>query len=252
MKKHFSVFLLMARYMLWPTLIVTALGAGASVFMLSRELEKMGYMQSTLLDGAVFSFYGGLALLYILLLLPMRGQGGVHPRYTLRRLGVSELTSYIWQAAASAMALFIYTAGQAAALAGYSLYLQSADGSLAGNMTAIVLLYSSGISHGIMPLSDWPVYFQLIAELFALGCGAAYFSFKSRTGKIAVSPFVLLAAAVFSMAMYTDVGDYIHVGLFTGFSLFISALFIYGVYYRSNNLDEEDIVDYSGGVSREG
>ena len=53
------------------------------------------------------------------------------------------------------------------------------------------------------------------------------------------------------MAMYTDVGDYIHVGLFTGFSLFISALFIYGVYYRSNNFDEED-ADFSGGVSREG
>ena len=95
MKKHFSVFMLMARFAFWPALIVS-LGASAAMFVcmlfFGERADELYLNRSS--DDFFFParivLYVGLVLLVVLLMRSMRERGGVQPGYTLRRLGVSE------------------------------------------------------------------------------------------------------------------------------------------------------------------
>lgn len=237
MKKNFSVFSLMARFALWPTAIVTLLGAGATYIFLRIRFEDVDLAQrADYLSTAAAPLCVGFALLFVLLARPMRERGGVQPGYTLRRLGVSELAAYLWQAAANAMGFFIFLAGQAAACFAFALWAQETDGSLAGNMTALIMLYVSRTAHAIIPLSDWPVYIRMFAVLCALGCAAAYFPFMNRRGKTALSPFFALAAALL-FAFGADVGEYVAEAVTGGAALITGALFVYAAGYRCGLAD---------------
>ena len=120
MKKHFSVFMLMARFAFWPALIVS-LGASAAMFVcmlfFGERADELYLNRSS--DDFFFParivLYVGLVLLVVLLMRSMRERGGVQPGYTLRRLGVSEFAAFAWQGLAAALAVFVYFAFAAAA-----------------------------------------------------------------------------------------------------------------------------------------
>ena len=90
MKKHFSVFMLMARFAFWPALIVS-LGAPAAMFVcmlfFGERADELYLNRSS--DDFFFParivLYVGLVLLVVLLMRSMRERGGVQPGYTLRR-----------------------------------------------------------------------------------------------------------------------------------------------------------------------
>ena len=174
MKKHLSVFVFMSRYMLWPTLLVSVLGAAATFWRLHSALDEAiagyGGFGGGFFDAAGIVVKIGVTLLAVLLMLPLRERSGVQPGYTLRRLRVSERTAFLWQGAAAGMALFIFLMVQGAVCLFYGLWLQNNGYGSAGNMSLLVAMVTSTPTHAMFPLGDWPVYIRMAAVLFTLGC----------------------------------------------------------------------------------
>ena len=241
MKKHLSVFMLTARFALLPTLIVSVLGAaGTFAYLMSAVSETDSeYM----LGGELFSHialpvYVGVALLFLLLMRALRERGGVQPGYTMRRLGVSELTAFVWQSVTGAAAFFIFMMAQAAVCLGCGLYLQNQGYGLAGDMSLVVGFVNGTFSHAMLPMGDLPVYLRMAMVYLTLGASTAYSSFMSRRGKTAISPFVVLAAALLLMGLQAEVAVY-------GYevaAIVLCALILFGyvVSVRGRSVDDDD------------
>ena len=208
MKKHLSVFMLASRFMLWPTVIVSLLGAAATFTVLMYDFQNLaGAYNAPVSDGDFFDAAAwpvriGMLALFILLTRPLRERGGVQPDYTLRRLRVGELAVFFWQGLAAAMSLFVFLAFQAAVCFGLGLYLQNAGYGSSGNMSLIVALVNSPVAHMLLPLGDWLVYIRLALMLMTLGLSTSYSAFISRMGKTALSPFALIALSL--LLLFSD------------------------------------------------
>ena len=175
MKKHLSVFVFMSRYMLWPTLLVSVLGAAAG------------------------------------------------------------------------MALFIFLMVQGAVCLFYGLWLQNNGYGSAGNMSLLVAMVTSTPTHAMFPLGDWPVYIRMAAVLFTLGCSTAYSGFISRRGKLALSPFVLLALAWFTDAVFAPVGEYTYEALIAAVCAISLASMLISIHSREQDDDGVSDYDAAGG-----
>ena len=172
MKKNFSVFMLSARYMLWPALIVAVLAAGGTYWRLSSALAAEQVMDARFFDAAGIVVNLAVTLLCLLLMFPLRERGGVQPGYTLRRLRVSELAAFLWQGLAAAAAIFVVLMAVTAVCFFYGLRLQKAGLGEAGELSLLVSFVSSGVTHALLPLGDWPVYIRMAAVLYTLGAAA--------------------------------------------------------------------------------
>ena len=241
MKKHLSVFVFMSRYMLWPTLLVSVLGAAATFWRLHSALDEAiagyGGFGGGFFDAAGIVVKIGVTLLAVLLMLPLRERSGVQPGYTLRRLRVSERTAFLWQGAAAGMALFIFLMVQGAVCLFYGLWLQS----------LLVAMVTSTPTHAMFPLGDWPVYIRMAAVLFTLGCSTAYSGFISRRGKLALSPFVLLALAWFTDAVFAPVGEYTYEALIAAVCAISLASMLISIHSREQDDDGVSDYDAAGG-----
>lgn len=244
MKKYLSVCMLSARGALWPTVIVSLLGAAATLLCLSGNAA--GGLETTFYDAAMTPMYVGIALLCVLLMRILRERGGVQPVYTMQRLRVSETAAFLCQTLVNALALFIFQMCQAAVFLCYGLYMQNAGLGAAENMSLLVSFVTNTFAHALLPLGDLPVYFRMAVVYVTLGAATAYSSYLGRRGKIAISPFVVLALALFC-GFRAYVGDY-----GTEFAIALTGVFITGIYIgtvrsREKRKDEEE--DYNpGGV----
>lgn len=247
MKKNFSVLMLSARYMLWPALIVAVLAAGGTYWRLSSALAAKQVMDARFFDAAGIVVNLAVTLLCLLLMFPLRERGGVQPGYTLRRLRVSELAAFLWQGLAAAAAIFVVLMAVTAVCFFYGLRLQNAGLGEAGELSLLVSFVSGGVTHALLPLGDWPVYIRSAAVIYALGAAAAYSGFMGRRGKLALSPFVLLAAMWLGDGFRVEAGDYAQCLVYTAFC----ALWLVGmiISIRSREQDEDGTASYetSGG-----
>ena len=244
MKKYLSVCMLSARGALWPTVIVSLLGAAATLLCLSGNAA--GGLETTFYDAAMTPMYVGIALLCVLLMRILRERGGVQPVYTMQRLRVSETAAFLCQTLVNALALFIFQMSQAAVFLGYGLYMQNAGLGAAENMSLLVSFVTNTFAHALLPLGDVPVYFRMAVVYVTLGAATAYSSYLGRRGKIAISPFVVLALALFC-GFRAYVGDY-----GTEFAIALTGVFITGIYIgtvrsREKHKDEEEDYNPGGG-----
>ena len=234
MKKHISVFMMMARLTFLPALLVSLAGGAAVYATVSLYNSAMGLqdVQSfNKLNGDFFypvrwPLYIGLALLCVLLMLNLRERGGVQPSYTLRRLSVSEVGSFAWQGAACALAVFVYFAFTGAGVLAYTLRLQAAGMDEAGALSALVMLYGSSTAHALLPLADAIVYVRMALYCAALGFGCAYSSLLARRGhKIAFAPLVILLVCILTFPAY--VGNYYGESIKSGVAALFVAWFVF-------------------------
>lgn len=244
MKKYLSVCILSARGALWPTVIVSLLGAAATLLCLSGNAA--GGLETMFYDAAMAPMYVGIALLCVLLMRILRERGGVQPVYTMQRLRVSETAAFLCQSLVNALALFIFQMCQAAVFLGYGLYMQNAGLGAAENMSLLVSFVTNTFAHALLPLGDVPVYFRMAVVYVTLGAATAYSSYLGRRGKIAISPFVVLALALFC-GFRAYVGDY-----GAEFAISLTGVFITGIYIgtvrsREKRKDEEEDYNPGGG-----
>ena len=251
MKKHLSVFMLSASFAFWPTLIVSLLGAAGSFAWLYslRGSENSNYMLgSELFSQLMIPVYVGVALLFIMLTLNMRERGGVQPGYTLRRLGVDERTVFIWQAVVGALSFFIFMMFQAAVCFFYGLWLQNQGLGVAGNLSVLVGFVNGLYTHAMLPLGDLPVYLRMLVVYLTLGAAVAYASFMGRRGKTAISPFVVLAAALVLMAFQAQVASYTYEVIAIGTGAIICWCFWASISGRLKDGDNEAVQSPQGGT----
>lgn len=246
MKKHFSVFMMMARLTLYPALLVSLAGAAAVYATIALYNSSMGFqdVQSfNKLSGDFFyparwPLYIGLALLCVLLMLKLRERGGVQPAYTMRRLSVSEVGSFVWQGAACTLAVFVYYAFTGAGVLAYALRLQAAGAGEAGALSALVMLYGSATAHALIPLADAIVYVRMALYCAALGMGCAYSSMLARRGhKLAFAPLVILLICILTFP--AEVGNYYGEFIKCGVAVIFAGWFIFQARMYSA-ADEDD------------
>lgn len=241
MRKHLSVFMLAARFALWPTLIVSLAGAAATFYMLRSGCTPE---IANIVDGQLFELAAkpvtvGALLLCALLMLPLRERGGAQPGYTLRRLSVSEAEVFFLQSAAYALAVFAYVMAQCAVCFGFGLWLQSNGGGAAGSLSVLAGFVNSSVTHAMLPMGDLAVYVRMACVYATLGMAAAYSAFMGRRGRFAISPFVVMALAAVGLAFRAFTGELGHNIVVLFFCGVICFGFISSV--NSREKDEEDV-----------
>lgn len=171
----------------------------------------------------------------------------------MQRLRVSETAAFLCQTLVNALALFIFQMCQAAVFLGYGLYMQNAGLGAAENMSLLVSFVTNTFAHALLPLGDVPVYFRMAVVYVTLGAATAYSSYLGRRGKIAISPFVVLALALFGGGFRAYVGEY-----GTEFAIALTGVFITGIYIgtvrsreKRKDAEEEDYNPGGGDVAPE-
>lgn len=211
MKKHISVFMLMARssvYGLLGVLIAMAAAEGALFyFALNKTLadERAGSVLSglerVLSESGIIWGFGAFFLLFMALLCATGCEFGSRQGYTLGRLSISERSIFAWQAVYNCVCLFVLWAAQLGiVLALIGLYDARVSPEAFSGQSAFLAFYRNSFLHSLLPLEEGSRYIRNIVLIFGLGISAAVFPFKQRRGKWGWEAAALAAACLASFS----------------------------------------------------
>lgn len=210
MKKHLSVFMLMARSSIYKiVLILLAMGAlEAGLFYLSCEgllfLSVPLYLEDafeTSLTGIVFT----LGLFAVTFFLCRTGhETGAKTGYTLRRLSISEKQVFFWQGLYNTLAYLLFFFSQVLvvfALAAWYISMKGAE--TLGSQTFFLLFYRSAFIRGLWPMSDATGFVRNALLAVMLGFAAARYPMAQRQGSRfgEIFPACALTVALFNRAL---------------------------------------------------
>ena len=225
MKKHLSVFGLIARHSFYKILLLLLAMCGIELFVFQRRLSAARELYEVLgsfprpeslitSSGVGMGFMIAFVLIFLLLCLTA---GGYNTRtgYTVSRLLINERHFYFWGVLYYAAMLLALWAAQALTVFFMSmLYEQAAPSALVSAQTVMLGFYRSELLHAILPLEDVGLWVRNLLVLFSLSLTAASFSYLNRRGRFGTSA---LAAALYAIATFkSEIGD--------GFYLFSSVL----------------------------
>ncbi len=228
MKKHLSVFMLMARssiYRVFLAALVTAV-LQALGFYLSCSgilLNRGAHIEDTFAAG-LFSLLFAAGLATVTLLLCLTGcEASSKTRYTLRRLSISENQIFTWQAIYNALAYLFYWLSQVLVIFALAAWYTATEPS--GSQTEFMLFFRSAFIRGCWPMEDAFGFVRNALFCLMLGITAARYPMAHRQGKRfgEVIPAYLAIVALWSRPL-NDTGMMDFLGLialvvFIGFSL---------------------------------
>jgi len=239
MKKHLSVFCLIARSSIFKVILILVLSLIIqSAFFISEcnnafhaedlsgdyipDLERM-----VSLSAANVWFAGTVCL--ITLLLCIHGcEFGSKCSYTVKRLSVSEISVFFMQAAYNATVFIILLCSEIILtffLSGY--YLSAAPAEFISGQSVFLAFYRNEFLHSILPLEDIILWIRNALLFCTFSLATAFFPLKHRRGKISVAIFFI---AVFSVIWNSGtIGADFSVIVAIFISLIMSAYILYYV-----------------------
>lgn len=213
MKRHLSIWMLMARSTIYKVLglfLALAAADGALFALALRQGASALGLEQVLTESHLPAVFGaGLVLLTVVLCL--NGcEFSAKQGYTLRRLRVSQREIFLWQAVHNAMCYFLLLAVQTGIVLALCRYyvahyqeMVAWYPDMVNDQTMLLAFYRVPFLHSLLPLADVWRYVRNAVLCAALGVCAAAFPAQQRQGNrgIAVVILTIPTAAFFAQQM---------------------------------------------------
>ena len=247
MKKHLSVFALIARAGIYKLLLLFLIlavvecalfyfglqNAMTNAVVLERPPVGMEYVFSS---GKVFWFSAVIFLLTTVQLCRVGCNFGSRQSYTLQRLRISCKSVFIWQAAFNALSFMMFWAMQLSVALALCQWYVSAAGET-GGQAVMLAFYRHKFLHSLLPLSDVTRYIRNIMLVLSLGICAAKFVWSNHRGKLGVEIIAVTALTLVFFAGETAVPSTDYLVSFCAAAVGFGC--IYSVFAKEAD-DEED------------
>lgn len=230
MKRHFSVWMLIARSTIYKVLglFLALIAADGAIFAwaLRQAEQRLNPISSILpenllapsleqvMESSYFSLAFGVCLLALTAVLCMTGcEFSAKQGYTLRRLRVSQREIFVWQMVHNAVCYFLLWAVQAGiALAVCRAYTARYPDWVNGQMV-VLAFYRDSFLHSLLPLADAWRYVRNAVLCVALGVCAAVFPALQRRGKRGIGAVVLSVSTAVHFGQPMASGDFETIGV---------------------------------------
>ena len=196
MKKHSSVFMLMARstiYRVLGLLIVVAVAeAGLFWLRLQQGIIDGNFSLEAIISESRLSWACAAFFLFVNVILSW-GSYTISDTYTAARLSVSGKAVYLWQCVYNTLCYLLFWMVQI--LIGIGLcrvYEAMAPAEFVSNQTVFLAFYRSNFLHSFLPFEDTWVWVRNILLVVALGICSSRIPGKNR--KIGIGSCFLIAA----------------------------------------------------------
>lgn len=241
MKKHLSVFMLMARSCIYKILLIMAAMAALEVFIVAFMINPREQLLYKLIELSRirFVFYAATSLA-VFSLISCCSVGSSNPRYTIERLSVSERWVIVWHWLTAALALFVLWFWQIILLYGIALWHSLvAEIGYISQQSIFLANFKSDFFHSLLPLEDTSRLLRNIIMFICMGGVCAASAHKIRRGRkmmfAAFAHLIFLWACFAAEAFETS---------YDGFIIFAYALIfvfsIVGVCIGSEEVDYEE------------
>ena len=196
MKKHSSVFMLMARstiYRVMGLLILMAVAEGGLFWLrLQQGAIDGNFSLEAIISESRLSWACAAFFLFVNVILSW-GSYTISDAYTAARLSVSGKAVYLWQCIYNSLCYLLFWMVQI--LIGIGLcrvYEAMALAEFVSNQTVFLAFYRSNFLHSFLPFEDTWVWVRNILLVVALGIGSSRIPGKNR--KIGIGSCFLIAA----------------------------------------------------------
>ena len=196
MKKHSSVFMLMARSTIYRVLGLLILMAVAEAGLFWLRLQQGAidgnFSLEAIISESRLSWACAAFFLFVNVILSW-GSYTISDTYTAARLSVSGKAVYLWQCIYNTLCYLLFWMVQI--LIGIGLcrvYEAMAPAEFVSNQTVFLAFYRSNFLHSFLPFEDTWVWVRNILLVVALGIGSSRIPGKNR--KIGIGSCFLIAA----------------------------------------------------------
>ena len=196
MRKHLSVFMLMARDSVYKILVIMAamaIGEAAALALLDGFEWAMFF---TVIDsGFIYYIYiAAVAMACAVMLTVCGGGGGSRTRYTLGRLSVSERAVMGWHWLCAGLVMLLLWFWQVLLVYVFARWHQAvAAPEWVSSQSLYLSCFRSPVLHSILPLDDVSRFARNLVMALCLGGVCAAGAYKIRRGQKALAPWILLA-----------------------------------------------------------
>lgn len=198
MKKHLSVFMLMARSTIYRLLILLLAMAAAQALLFHFTLNAATAAADaglgpdtleTVISRSHIAWVFAICFVLMAVLLCLTGCNyGSRQENTLRRLSVSERSVFVWQMLYNIACFFLLWVAQALiALALCRWYTTVTDPSFVSGQTIFLAFYRNSFLHSLLPLEEGSRWVRNIMLVIGLGAACAQVPIYQRRGKISIT-----------------------------------------------------------------
>ena len=223
MKKHSSVFMLMARSTIYRVigLLVVMAVAEAGLFRLRLQQGAIdgNFSLEAIISESRLTWACAAVFLFVNVILSW-GSYTISNAYTAARLSVSGRAVYLWQCLYNTLCYLLFWMVQILIAIGLCrMYEVLAPAELVSNQTVFLAFYRSKFLHSFLPFEDTWVWIRNILLIVALGLCSSRYPGKGKKVGIA-SLFLLAATGVFFIQ---EIGDMTSVLFLIVFAILCSA-----------------------------
>ena len=235
MKQHLSVLMLIIRSSIYKVIVVLAVMAAAQIGLFQYALQSGSHYLENIVSSSGLAWVLAAAFLLITYILSRTGcKSGSQPGYTIRRLGVSEKSFFIWQAVYNTAVYVLLLTTELILLIGFAHHWQTgADQNLIGAQSIFLPFYRNDFMHCICPLDDIWLWIRNGILAIAMGMAAAQYPFRQRRGKTMQVVMIMAATTVafFVRSLGADVRDVFAVSM----ALFVMGKVVHNLWGGDEN-----------------
>ena len=211
MKQHLSVLMLITRSSIYKVIVILVAMAAVQTGLFHYALQGGShYLENIVSDSGIAWIFAAAFLLLTYVISRTGCKSGSQPGYTIRRLGISERSFFIWQAVYNTAVYVLLLATELILLFVLSHYWKAeANQDLIGAQSIYLAFYRNDFMHCICPLDDIWLWIRNVILAIAIGMAAAQYPFRQRRGKTLQVVVTMAAAAVafFVRSLGADVRD---------------------------------------------
>lgn len=243
LKKHLSVFMLMARSSIYKVIGLFVLMAAAEWSLFYARLRQGATGDSfnleLVFDESHLMWVFGIGFLLITILLSRTGcEFSSKVGYTLKRLSVSERFVFFWQSLYNILCYLMFWMVQILIVFGLcSLYVKMAPEGYVTNQTVFLAFYRNDFLHSLLPMEDAGFWMKNIMIVIAMGICSARFPMAQRKGsKLSeIIPLTCVTLAFF----IGELGEYLSLAITIGVCFICVILAVVHVFEKEGDEFEE-------------
>ncbi len=198
MRKHLSVFMLMAQHSFYKILAILILSAvlqlGFSYYLITEKIVQIQMIEVIAQKLPLF-FQVSFILIFALLLTTTAEQKGKE-RYTLMRLAISEKKVFFWQSLYNFFAFSLLYLVQILVAIGVSfMFVNIAPAEYVSEQTIFLAFYRSDFFNALLPTVEDIIFVRNVASILAFSMISAFVPMR---GKRALKTFLIAFSGFFT------------------------------------------------------